>query len=100
MPKRKLVQMALHLLRYNALEQLHTYVHCVSEPDEPPATSPSSDSSIARMQLFRRLRPMFYGEHHLEEIMWQERLGREQIEDLLEAYEEHLVSCVTPEASP
>jgi len=39
---------------------------------------------------------MMHGEHHLEEIMWQERIGREALADLLEAYEpSYLVAVVS-----
>mgnify|MGYP003330527725 CR=1 FL=1 len=40
---------------------------------------------------------MLYGEHHLEEIMWQERLGREPLADLLAHYESaaYLLTIVT-----
>jgi hypothetical protein len=73
---------------------LHTFVHCVSEPPPPDASS-ADGVETARWRLFRRLRPMLHGEHHLEEIMWQERLSRDVLEDLLEAYSEHLIPVVT-----
>ena len=38
---------------------------------------------------------MLYGEHHLEEIMWQERLSRDVLEELLKAYDRYLLSVAT-----
>ncbi|KOO31229.1 hypothetical protein Ctob_005470 [Chrysochromulina tobinii] len=96
-PKRRLVQMTLYLLQQDALRELHTYVHCVGEPSPPDEAdrSAAGEAARARWRLFRRLRPMFHGEHHLEEIMWQERLSRDVLMDLLQAYEELLVCVVT-----
>lgn len=93
--------MTLHLLQCDALRQLHTYVHCVGEPPVPldADRSATADAARARWRLFRRLRPMMFGEHHLEEMMWQERLSRDVLSDLLRSYEEYLVCVVTP-ASP
>ena len=95
LPKRTLVQIATALLRCRALESLHTYVLAVAEPPEPPSDAPDADK--ARYFLYRRLKPMLHGEHHLEEIMWQERIGREVLSDLLEQYEEYLIAMVTPD---
>ena len=96
-PKRRLVQMTLYLLQQDTLRELHTYVHCVGEPTPPNDAdrSAAGEAARARWRLFRRLRPMFHGEHHLEEIMWQERLSRDVLADLLQAYEELLVCVVT-----
>jgi hypothetical protein len=95
-PKGRLVHMTIALLQRDALHTLHTYVHCVAEPPSPDANS--DDAAISRWRLYRRLRPMFHGEHHLEEIVWQEKLPRESLDDLLDAYKQYLVTCVTHEA--
>ena len=72
-------------------------MHCCGEPAEPSADDRSAvgEADRARWRLFRRLRPLFYGEHHFEEILWQERLSRDALADLLRAYEEHLITVVT-----
>lgn len=89
--KRQLVQITIALLKYDVLRQLHTYVYLVSEPPEPPASAAEDDPALARWRLLRRLRPMLHGEHQIEEIVWQERVSRDAIEDMLHAYDEHLV---------
>ena len=96
-PKRRLVQMTLFLLQREALRQLHTYVHCVGEPTPPGETdrSATADAARARWRLFRRLRPMLHGEHHVDEILWKERLSRDVLADLLRAYSDWLVCVVT-----
>ena len=100
LPKRRLVQITIALMRCGALRALHTYVHCVREPPPPTEedlTSPLGATAVARWRLFRRLRPMLYGEHHLTEIMWHERLSRDVLDDLFGAYEAlgYVVRCVT-----
>ena len=97
LPKRRLVQMSITLLQCDVLRPLLTYVHCVSEPPQPLPSSSQAEFArdVARWRLFRRLKPMLHGEHHLEEIMWQERLSREALDDLLQAYSQHLVACAT-----
>ena len=98
LPKRRLVQMTTALLRDEALHSLHTYIHALDpEPPEPLATAPEAER--ARYKLYRRLKPMLHGEHHVEEIMWQERLGREVLNELVSAYSESLVAVVTPDES-
>ena len=97
LPKRRLIQMTTALLCDGALQSLHTYVHLVAEPPRPPANAPEVD--IARYRLYRNLRPMLHGQHHLEEMMWHEKLGRERVHDLLEAYAPYLVSVVTVDES-
>ena len=101
LPKGRLIQLTIALLQSKSLVALHTYVHCVSEPPEPPPAAEGDRAAAAaqqRYRLYRRLRPMLHGEHHLEEILWQERLGREVLDELLSAFEEHLITCVTFEA--
>jgi hypothetical protein len=121
LPKRRLVQITITLLQCDVLRPLLTYVHCVEEPPKParPAAASSDGRAaqsephrttatvyadegdgqyairMARWRLFRRLRPMLYGEHHLEEIMWQERLSRDVLEELLKAYDRYLLSVAT-----
>ena len=95
LPKRRLVQMTTALLRDGVLTSLHKYVHVVGEPPSPPADAPDVDHW--RWRLYKRLRPMLYGEHHFDEIMWQERLGREALHELLAAYEQYLVLVVCPD---
>ena len=58
------------------------------------ATS-EEERNLARWRLFRRLRPMFYGQHSIEEMMWLERIDREAVTDLTDAWAEHLVCVVT-----
>lgn len=85
--------MTTALLCDHVLQSLHTYVLVVEEPPTPPPEA--SDVDTARWRLYRRLRPMLHGEHHLEEIVWQERLARDTLHDLLRAYDSYLVSIVT-----
>ena len=89
--KRQLVQITIALLKYDVLRQLHTYVYLVSEPPEPPASAAETIRRSRGGRLLRRLRPMLHGEHQIEEIVWQERVSRDAIEDMLHAYDEHLV---------
>ena len=72
LPMRHLVRMATALLRDGVLQSLHTHVHTVDEPHEPPSDAPESEH--ARWRLYGRLRPMLHGQHYFEEIMWQERV--------------------------
>ena len=120
LPKRRLVQITITLLQCDVLRPLLTYVHCVAEPPEPLRPIAASNDGrattsedyktaavytveadgqyalrMARWRLFRRLRPMLYGEHHLEEIMWQERLSRDVLEELLKAYDRYLLPVAT-----
>jgi len=98
-PKRRLVQMTLYLLQREVIHQLHTYTcaYCFAEPRAPNDAdrSAAAEAARSRCRLFRRLRPLFHGEHHLEEIMWQERLSRDVVADLLRTYDEHLITIVT-----
>jgi len=91
--------MSLHCLRCahfgcirarQLLLTMHTYVYCVSEPPVPRAAS-STPETMARWQLFRQLRPMFYGKHHLDEIAWQGTLDRAALTDLLKVYDRWVV---------
>ena len=77
------------LRRRRMLQTLHTYVYCVREPP-PPAAGTTADA-VARWQLFMQLRPMLFGEHHLDEIAWQGAIDRAALADLLQAYEPWLV---------
>ena len=69
LPKRDLVRMTIALLKSGALEQVHTYIHCVAPPPEPPEPlSPSAAAdghdggpALARWRLFRRLWPLLHG---------------------------------------
>ena len=122
LPKRRLVQMAITLLQCDVLRPLLTYVHCVRDPPEPPEVRSSprrgvgggsapvgiSDGdgeeeerapspAMARWILFKRLRPMLHGEHHVEEILWEERLTRNVLDDLIQAYSPYLVAIATNE---
>ena len=121
LPKRRLVQITITLLQCDVLRPLLTYIHCVSEPPEPARSTAAATNekrgataeefktaavysaeadehyamSLSLWRLYRRLRPMLYGEHHLEEIMWQERLSRDVLDELLKAYDRHLVAVAT-----
>ncbi|KAL1523012.1 hypothetical protein AB1Y20_017974 [Prymnesium parvum] len=95
--ERRLVQMTIFLLQRNALTPLHTYVHCFGEPPRPP---PEADTvELGRWRMFQQLRPMLNGEHHLEEIAWQEGADRAALADMLRAFENDYLTCiVTPHA--
>ena len=73
---------------------LGCWLNTVAQGDLPCHHSVAPEADLARWRLYRRLRPMFYGEHHLEEILWQERLSREVLRELLAAYEAYLVPIV------
>ena len=88
-PAKALVQATVFLLQRRALVALHTYVHCVAEP--LPPSEPVAAAARARWQLFQQVRPMFSGEHHLEEIAWQEGIAADTLRDLLAAYDECVV---------
>lgn len=92
-PKRRLVSMTIYLLRTHTLRPLHKFVHCLEEPPDPGEGA--DEDTAARWHLFRRLRPMFYGEHHFEEITWQERISRDVLTDLLKYYEEYVITITT-----
>ena len=79
---------------YGYLEQLHSYIYCVSEPPPPPSGAPPR--SLALWRLFWQLRPLLYGEHPIEEIVWQAEIERDAVAELIDAYEEHLVCVVMP----
>jgi len=91
---RRLVQIAAFLLQRGYLEQLHSYIYCVSEPPPPPSGAPPR--SLALWRLFWQLRPLLYGEHPIEEIVWQAEIERDAVAELIDAYEEHLVCVVMP----
>ena len=88
-PAKALVQATVFLLQRRALVALHTYVHCVA--GAAAAVEPVAAAARARRQLFQQVRPMFSGEHHLEEIAWQEGIAADTLRDLLAAYDECVV---------
>ena len=93
-PAKALVQATVFLLQRRALVTLHTYVHCIAEP--LPPSEPASAAALAQWQLFQQLRPMFSGEHHLEEIAWQEGVAADPLHELLVAYDECVVLTEMP----
>ena len=88
--------MTIFLLQRDALTPLHTQVHCFAEPP-PPADADAIE--VARWRLLQQVRPMLNGEHHLEEIAWQEGIERAALADMLRAYETDYLTCfMTPHA--
>ena len=89
--------MTIFLLQKDALLPLHTYVHCFADLPQPAV---EDTAAIARWRLFQQLRPMMHGEHHLEEIAWQEGVDRATLMDMLRTFDNDcLACCVTPLAS-
>lgn len=88
--------MTIFLLQHSVLQPLHTFVHCFAEP--PPPSDPHDETEAGRHRLLQQLRPMLHGEHHLEEILWQEDLDRPALLDMLQAYDGKCLTCfVTPD---
>ena len=50
----------------------------------------------ARWRRYQQCRPMFHGQHSLEEIAWHEGIERPVLAELLEYYGAHLACIVTP----
>lgn len=87
--------MTIYLLQRDVLAPLHTFVHCFADPPMPAAGADTI--AMARWRLLQQLRPMLNGEHHLEEIAWQEGIDRATLGDMLQAYEKDYLTCiVTP----
>lgn len=65
------------------------------EPHELALLETLNDGS-ALHELFRRLCPFFRGRHHTQEIMWRENVSKEELNKVLETYQQVLVVCLLP----
>ena len=55
------------------------------------------DNNTPVFNLFKRLCPYFHGKHHIEEIMWREKVSRKAIFSVLANYGDVLVTVKQPE---
>ena len=58
------------------------------------AALPAAKASDDSLQMFLRLCPYFRGEHHVEDIMWLENVGREAVMSTLHAFHDVIVRFV------
>jgi len=93
-PARRLVQATVFLWQKRAIQQLCVTLLCAGEPPPPPPLASAAEQ--ARWRLLRQLRPMLFGEHSVEELVWHEGVSRRAIDELVRAYPSHLLTVVMP----
>lgn len=92
----QLAAIAAFLLRRRALISLHSTVLELSPPPPPPPTAPADAAAAARWRRYQQCRPMFHGQHTLEEVAWYEGLERPVLSEMLDVYEAHVAVVVAP----